>query len=99
MKGIFQLINVVELLKLLVSNELRYKWKSYLLNTGSVMDTYLTNLSKFRGNWELAWRLRRYGAKLIYVPIKDTHLRKVTPISYLRPQFNRGIGIAGLYRI
>jgi len=49
MKGIFQLINVVEFLKLLVSKELRYKWKSYLLNTGSVMDTYLTNLSKFRG--------------------------------------------------
>ena len=48
---------------------------------------------------ELPWRLQNYGARLIFVPCKVQHLRRVTPLSHCRHQFNRGIGIAYLYLI
>jgi GT2 family glycosyltransferase len=48
---------------------------------------------------ELAWRLRRRGHRLVFIPNVVTHLRRVTPAAYLRHQFNRGIGLGILYRI
>ena len=84
----------------LVGNTGNVMYKSCWLDSCAEHDGYIFNESfKISQDWELAWRLRRYGAKLIYVPIKVTHLRKVTPISYLLYQFKRGIGISGLYRI
>jgi glycosyltransferase involved in cell wall biosynthesis len=46
---------------------------------------------------ELALRLRLLGAKLVFVPNKVTHLRRVTAIKFLSHQFNRGIGIGLLF--
>lgn len=47
---------------------------------------------------ELAWRIRRHGGRLVFVPNKVSHLRRVGFGSYCRLQFRRGIGIANLYR-
>jgi len=47
---------------------------------------------------ELSWRLRRYGAKLVFIPVYVIHLKRVNFWGYMRYQFNRGIGIAALYR-
>ena len=47
---------------------------------------------------ELLWRLKTRGAKLIYTPIKVTHLKKITWKVYLQRQFGRGIGISMLFR-
>lgn len=54
---------------------------------------------KFYGSedHELALRLRLRRAKLIFVPNKVIHLRCVTPFTYFRHQFNKGIGIALLF--
>ena len=49
-------------------------------------------------DWELALRLRHRGAKLIFVPNNVCHLRQTTPIRFLCHQFNRGRGIALLFR-
>jgi cellulose synthase/poly-beta-1,6-N-acetylglucosamine synthase-like glycosyltransferase len=46
---------------------------------------------------ELAWRLLRRGAKLVFVPNPVTHLRRVTAAGYLRFQFRRGRGIGALF--
>ena len=46
---------------------------------------------------ELAWRLRRHGAKLITITEHVVHLRRATPAAHLRHQFGRGVGIAQLY--
>ncbi len=50
-------------------------------------------------DFELAWRLRQRGGRLVFVANKITHLRRVTPLSYLRHQFNRGVGVAKLFKI
>lgn len=48
-------------------------------------------------DWELAWRLRRAGATLVFVPAPVHHLRRATPGQHLRQQFGRGVSIAQLY--
>ncbi|MBI5094365.1 MAG: hypothetical protein HZB26_18255 [Candidatus Hydrogenedentes bacterium] len=50
-------------------------------------------------DWELIWRMRRRGLKVVYVPVKTRHLRRVTAKSYIRHQFYRGVGIAQLYKL
>lgn len=51
-------------------------------------------------DWEFIWRLRKHGGTVVYVPVLTRHLRKVTSMgSYLRHQFNRGVGIGMLYKI
>lgn len=50
-------------------------------------------------DWELAWRLRLRGAKLVFVHAPVKHLRRVTPGQHLRLQFTRGIGIALLFKV
>lgn len=46
---------------------------------------------------DLVWRLRRGGAKLIFVPKPVTHLRRVKPMEYFAHQLDRGKGIALLF--
>jgi glycosyltransferase involved in cell wall biosynthesis len=46
---------------------------------------------------ELAWRLRRRGARLVYVPNRVVHLRTASPRVYLGQQYRRGQGIGMLY--
>ncbi len=83
----------------LVGSSGNVMYKRSWLDACAEHDGYIFNeLFRNSEDWELAWRLRRRGAKLIFVPTKVTHLRKVTPFAYFRLQFNRGIGIAGLYR-
>lgn len=48
-------------------------------------------------DWELAWRLRRSGASLVFVPATVRHLRRARPWAHLRQQFGRGVSIAQLY--
>ena len=50
----------------------------------------------FAQDWELVLRLRLRGAKLVFVPAPAVHLRRVTPLQYLRFQFARGRAIAML---
>lgn len=47
---------------------------------------------------ELAWRLRRHGGRLVFVPTPVTHLKSLSPWAYVRQQFGRGRGIAALDR-
>ena len=49
-------------------------------------------------DWELVMRLKRDEVRLAYVPAHVRHLRRVTAISYMEHQFNRGIGIALLHK-
>lgn len=48
---------------------------------------------------EVYWRLRRAGARAVFIPLRVTHLRRVTPLGFLRFQFNRGLGISLLFRL
>lgn len=50
-------------------------------------------------DWELVWRLRRHGARLVYVPNPVRHLRRAPLGTYLRHQFRRGVGISWLFRL
>jgi glycosyltransferase involved in cell wall biosynthesis len=46
---------------------------------------------------ELSWRLRGFGARIVYVPVRVKHHRHLTPLGYLSFQFKRGTGIARLF--
>jgi glycosyltransferase involved in cell wall biosynthesis len=48
-------------------------------------------------DWEIAWHLRKIGAKFIYVPTAHKHLKRVKSLVFLKLQFGRGMGIANLY--
>ena len=61
-------------------------------------DGYVFNERFVTGeDWELAWRLRRRGAALVFVPNTVTHLRRARAWAHCRQQFTRGIGIAQLF--
>ena len=49
-------------------------------------------------DWELIWRLRKRGVRMVYVPNPVTHLRRATGAQHLRHSFQRGVGIALLFR-
>ncbi|GAB1722289.1 MAG: glycosyltransferase [Nitrospira sp. CR1.1] len=49
-------------------------------------------------DWELIWRLRKRGARMVYVPNPVAHLRRATGVQHLRHSFQRGMGIARLFR-
>lgn len=46
---------------------------------------------------ELAWRVRMRGERLVFVPVRVRHTKRSTGWAYVREQFGRGVGIAGLY--
>lgn len=48
---------------------------------------------------ELAWRLRRHGNRLVFVPTPVTHTKSLSSMAYVRQQFGRGRGIAALDRL
>lgn len=50
-------------------------------------------------DWELIWRLRKRGATMVYVPVPVTHLRKATAGRHFRHSFQRGMGIAMMFRL
>jgi glycosyltransferase involved in cell wall biosynthesis len=50
-------------------------------------------------DWELMWRLRGNGARVVFLATQVLHLKRLGPLSYLKQQFSRGIGIAGLDRL
>lgn len=50
-------------------------------------------------DWELMLRLRRRGAVLVYVPNPITHLRRARARQHFRHAFDRGVGIARLFRV
>jgi glycosyltransferase involved in cell wall biosynthesis len=58
-------------------------------------ESYGTHASE---DWELICRLRMAGATFAFVPNPVTHLKRMTPRSYCLHQFNRGIGLAKLFR-
>lgn len=64
-------------------------------------DGYVFN-PRFTGageDWELIWRLRKRGARMVYVPNPVTHLRRATGLQHLRHSFHRGKAIALLFRV
>jgi cellulose synthase/poly-beta-1,6-N-acetylglucosamine synthase-like glycosyltransferase len=46
---------------------------------------------------ELAWRVRVHGGPLVFVPVPVRHAKRCSGWPYVKQQFGRGIGIAGLY--
>ena len=50
-------------------------------------------------DWELIWRLRKRGARMVWVPNPVTHLRRATGLQHLRHAFHRGAAIAMLFRV
>lgn len=50
-------------------------------------------------DWELMGRLRRDGARAVYVPNPVRHLRRASTWNHYRHSFQRGLGIAKLYRL
>ena len=62
-------------------------------------DGYVFNeMFRVSQDWELVWRSRIMGAKLIWVPSPVTHHSHLSAAAYCRRQFSRGIGIFMLYR-
>ena len=50
-------------------------------------------------DWELIWRLRKRGARMVYVPNPVTHLRRTSLWRHCRHSFQRGASIALLYKL
>lgn len=85
----------------LVGNGGNIMFKREWLNTCQQQDGYVFNPS-FNGSgedWELIWRLRKRGATMVYVPNPVIHLRRATGLQHLRHSFQRGAGIATLFRV
>lgn len=73
-------------------------WLDSILKTdGHIFNEVFKN-SMGGEDTELAWRLRCRGGKMIFVPCRVTHLKKLSSLGYLKLTFHRGIGIFHLYR-
>jgi len=48
---------------------------------------------------DLIFRLRNRGYLLVFIDNKIKHLKRVTPLKYMKQAFNRGMGIGILYRM
>lgn len=60
-------------------------------------DGYMYDSNLITGeDWDLVWRLVKYGFKGKYVDVHPTHLKTVNLKKYLRMQYYRGLGIYGL---
>jgi glycosyltransferase involved in cell wall biosynthesis len=75
----------------------RRAWlETCLMEDGHVFNADFTGSGE---DWELIWRLRKRRAKLVYVPNPVTHLRRASLWQHCRHSFQRGAGIALLYRL
>lgn len=85
----------------LVGNSGNILFRREWLDACEQEDGYVFNRS-FDGpgeDWELIWRLRKRGATMVYVPNPVTHLRRATGRQHLRHSFQRGVGIAKMFRL
>ncbi len=85
----------------LVGNTGNILFRRECLMTCEREDGYVFN-PRFTGageDWELIWRLRKRGLKMVYVPNPVTHLRRATGLQHLRHSFHRGAAIAMLFRV
>lgn len=77
-------------------------YKKKWLNLCKEKDGYVFNEyyvgSEGGEDYDLAWRLRRYGAKLIFAPYNHKHLKHITSWGFLKLQFNRGMGIFRMHK-
>lgn len=63
-------------------------------------DGYVFNEAfRISQDWEFIIRSRQRNVKLIYIPVRVKHLKKMKALAYLRQQFGRGKGIAMLYQL
>lgn len=81
-----------------VGNTANIIYKRSILNECLSYDGYIYNSQPSGQDIDLIWRLRQRGAKIVYTPHTVLHLRESTYMSYLKRQFKKGVGIAGLYR-
>jgi hypothetical protein len=58
---------------------------------------YFNEAFRISQDKELAWRVRMRGWTLVFVPVRVRHAKRCDGWAYLKLQFGRGIGIAGLY--
>jgi glycosyltransferase involved in cell wall biosynthesis len=58
---------------------------------------YFNEAFRISEDKELAWRVRARGGQLVFVPVRVRHSKRCTAWSYIKEQFGRGIGIAGLH--
>ncbi len=83
----------------LVGNSGNIMFKREWLNACEQQDGYVFN-PFFDGpgeDWELIWRLRKRGARMVYVPNPVMHLRRATGMQHVRHSFHRGTGIAKMF--
>ena len=85
----------------LVGNSGNIMFRRDCLVTCEREDGYVFN-PRFTGageDWELIWRLRKRGIKMVYVPNPVTHLRRAKGLQHLQHAFQRGVSIAMLFRV
>lgn len=58
---------------------------------------YFNEAFRISQDKELAWRVRLYGGQLVFVPVPVRHTKRCGGYPYVKEQFHRGVGIAGLY--
>ena len=58
---------------------------------------YFNEAFRISEDKELAWRVRIRGGPLVFVPVKVRHAKSGSGWPYVKQQFGRGIGVAGLY--
>lgn len=81
-----------------VGNTANVMYKKEWLDILQHRDNYVFNENMINSSdFECAWRLRRYGARLVYVNKNVIHMKKVRIWGYFRYQFAQGMGIAYLF--
>jgi cellulose synthase/poly-beta-1,6-N-acetylglucosamine synthase-like glycosyltransferase len=58
---------------------------------------YFNEAFRISEDKELAWRVRARGGQLVFVPVEVRHTKRCIGWTYVKQQFGRGIGIAGLH--
>jgi glycosyltransferase involved in cell wall biosynthesis len=58
---------------------------------------YFNEAFRISQDKELAWRVRTRGGQLVFVPVTVRHAKRCRGWPYVKQQFGRGIGIAGLH--
>jgi len=75
-------------------------YRTAVLQEIQSLDSFIFNENfRISQDWELIWRARSQYYTVAYTPVRVKHLKQVTPLSYLRMQFNRGRGIYMLNQV